>query len=195
MNPSVKTFKDLPCYVIWGIWLNRNQVVFEDKGGYPSLVAHKVRAAFREKKKEAPRKVVMPLRAPSFNLSVAWGYFDGACQGVPGSCGAGIVLYLTFDHFFHLKFKVGLGTNNRGELIALWVLLNFAQDKGIRNIQVFGDSKLVVDWFKGRAQLVILALLPWQHRIRELQEAYDFVTIEHVYWNSIIRLMHFPRRQ
>jgi hypothetical protein len=28
---------------------------------------------------------------------------------------------------------------------------------------------------------IILDLLPWKHKIRELQEAYDFVTMEHVY--------------
>jgi hypothetical protein len=63
------------------------------------------------------------------------------------------------------------------------VLLNFAQNKGIRNVQAFGDSKLVLDWFKGREQLVILASLSLQHKIRQLQEAFDFVTIEHFYWD------------
>jgi ribonuclease HI len=75
------------------------------------------------------------------------------------------VLHLTSDHFFHLKLGVGIGTNNQAKLIALWVLLNFAQDKGIRLLQVVGDSKLVVDWFKGRAHLDIIDLLPWQCRI------------------------------
>jgi hypothetical protein len=27
-NPFLKQFKELPCYVIWGIWLHRNQVLF-----------------------------------------------------------------------------------------------------------------------------------------------------------------------
>jgi ribonuclease HI len=91
------------------------------------------------------------------------------------------VLHLTSQHFFHLKLGARIGTNNWAELIALWMLLNFARDKGIRLLQVVGDSKLVVDCFKGRAHLNIIALLPWQRRIRELQETFESISIEHVY--------------
>jgi ribonuclease HI len=36
------------------------------------------------------------------------------------------------------------------ELIALWTLLETTKKKDIRKLQVMGDSKLVIDWAKGK---------------------------------------------
>jgi ribonuclease HI len=40
--------------------------------------------------------------------SFAWGFFDGACQGTPGKCGAGVVLHFSSLHFFSLKYGAAL---------------------------------------------------------------------------------------
>lgn len=73
-----------------------------------------------------------------------------------------MVLHLSSDHYVLLKLGAGLGTNTRVELIALWILLNFARNKGIHHLQVVGNYKVVIDWFKGKAQFDSLPLSSWQ---------------------------------
>jgi hypothetical protein len=47
-------------------------------------------------------------------------------------------------------------------------LIKIFKDKGIRDIQIVGDSKVIVDWFLGKARLEVLVLEQWQSRVREL---------------------------
>jgi len=92
-----------------------------------------------------------------------------------------MVLYLSPNHFFLLKLGVGLGSNTQAELMALYALLYFGRDKGIQRLQVVGDSKVIVDCFQGKAHLDSLILTAWQCKIRDLQESYHSVSIEHIY--------------
>jgi ribonuclease HI len=45
-----------------------------------------------------------------------WGFFDGACQGIPGTCGVRAIIYLDNANYFLLKYGTGLDTNNKAKL-------------------------------------------------------------------------------
>jgi len=83
----------------------------------------------------------------------AWVFFDGASQGEPAVGGAGGILHLLDTHFF--KFAAGLGrsTNNKAEIFVVFLVMRCAISRGILKLQVFGDSKLVVDWLAQRRAL------------------------------------------
>jgi ribonuclease HI len=85
---------------------------------------------------------------PDFNILTLWGFFDGASQGHPAEGGAGVVFYLNQTHCFHLKYAVGRESNNKEDIVALWVLLSLANRMGYQRLQGMGDSKLVIDWTK-----------------------------------------------
>jgi ribonuclease HI len=68
---------------------------------------------------------------------------------LPAVCGAGAILFFNNAHYVTLKFGAGLGSNNRDELYALWILLKVAAGKNVRR-QVLGDSKMVIDWSKSK---------------------------------------------
>ena len=55
-------------------------------------------------------------------------------------------------------YGAGEGTNNRAETYAMWMLLKATVEKGIRTLQVLGDSKLLIDWENGRSQISNLNL-------------------------------------
>ena len=57
----------------------------------------------------------------------------------------GPILYLDNANYFLLKYGVGLGTNNRADLYALWILLKVAVGSEVKRLQGFGDSKLLMD--------------------------------------------------
>ena len=86
-------------------------------------------------------------------------FFNGACQGTPGSCGSRAVLWFDTSHYFFLKFTAGQGTNNHAEFYTLWILLKTAGEKELKQLQVFGDSKLLIDWANQCHGILNLGLL------------------------------------
>lgn len=70
-----------------------------------------------------------------------WGLFDGACQGIQGTCHIAGVLYSSDGHFVKYKTALGPGTNNWAEINSLLVLLRLATERDIQNIQIHGDSQ------------------------------------------------------
>jgi len=73
------------------------------------------------------------------------GFFDGASAGNPGKMGTGWVIFDEFDQILIEGFDyIGVGTNNEAEYQALISLLEFAVKNKIQNLDIFGDSKLVI---------------------------------------------------
>ena len=129
---SLKSFSSLPNIVSWGIWIYKNRNIFEDKVVTPQLVAtSSVAIANHFVAVPSPSHVRLSPQE-SIDKSCPWGFFDGATQGDPSLCGAGVVLYLKEGHFFHSRWGLGEGTNNKAELLALYMLLLVAHEKGIQ---------------------------------------------------------------
>lgn len=67
-------------------------------------------------------------------------YTDGACSGNPGPCGLGVV-YRDGDQATHISEFLGEGTNNIGELTAIFRALQQVPSEDVeRNIFVHTDS-------------------------------------------------------
>lgn len=107
------------------------------------------------------------------------GLFDGAAND--GQCGVGVVLKTTSSHCYRGHLKVGLGTNIKTELLALWGLLNMSLHCGIISLFIFGDSKVIVDWFNGEANLNVLILQDWKNRILSLRPSFSFIKALHIH--------------
>jgi ribonuclease HI/exonuclease III len=72
-------------------------------------------------------------------------FFDGASKGNPGNAGAGGVIYSS-DGILRDCFCWGLGqkTNNQAEILGLLRACLIAREKGDKDLQVFGDSELLI---------------------------------------------------
>ena len=75
-----------------------------------------------------------------------WAFFDGASQGDPPLGGDGAVIFFSTTEKKKIKYAMGQASNNKAELSALWATLRVAQNSQIQEIQIFGDSKVVIDW-------------------------------------------------
>lgn len=84
---------------------------------------------------------------PSIDYEVPVGFFDRALKNT--SCGAGMLLYIKSDHKILLKMGVATESNTKSELLSLWALLRFVLLRGLIRIQIYGDSKAIIDWFSG----------------------------------------------
>jgi ribonuclease HI len=109
-----------------------------------------------------------------------WGYFDGASQGHPPSIGVGVVLFLNQNHYINIRYAPGGGSNNKDELIALWTLLETTKQKDIRKLQVMGDSKLVIDWEKGKLSIQNINLANITRDIRLSFQSFEWISFQHV---------------
>lgn len=91
--------------------------------------------------------------------SVAWGFFDGACQGLDRSCSVDFILHLSKLHFNLLKTAV---------------------NRNISDLQVFGDSKLVNDWMKREAEVTNLGLHFITLQLLELSALFSSIRFIHI---------------
>lgn len=88
-------------------------------------------------------------------------FFDGsAAPSNPGHCTAGAVLIMDDDKKHEYTQFMGSGTNNSAEFGGLILGLNKAIQKGVKEIEIYGDSDLVVkcangDWNTKQAHLFL----------------------------------------
>ena len=164
---------------LWYIWKARNLCCFDDKVLSPYQVSSFCLGcikSFPQDKTIRIRQVVVEV----VDKTLPWGYFDGSTSGDPKICGAGGVLFISEDHSFTFKAGLGFGTNNFAELIGLKLLLTLSLHHNYKQLQIFGDSELVINWASGkyRIQNILLEqILLEVHRLADLFENVHFMHI------------------
>jgi ribonuclease HI len=111
-------------------------------------------------------------------------YSDGAARGNPGPSGAGAVLVDSSGNVVDRLGKyLGIQTNNYAEYMGLLLGLKRARELGIREVEVFADSELMIRQLGGRYQVRSPSLRPlYEQALRLLN---DF---------SRVKLVHVPRK-
>lgn len=106
---------------------------------------------------------------------------DGGARGNPGPAGIGVVLEAPGGEVVAEVAKgIGHATNNVAEYQALLEGLALAAQRGVRSLDVFSDSLLMVEQMKGRYKVKNPGLKPLFDRARELMRAFDRVTFHAV---------------
>jgi ribonuclease HI len=93
---------------------------------------------------------------------------------------SGVVLFISHSHYIHIRYSPGGGTNNRAELIALWTLLETAKEKNMTKLQVFGDSKLVIDWERGQNNIQNPRLASILRDIKLTFRNFEWLSFQHI---------------
>ncbi|XP_004295240.1 PREDICTED: uncharacterized protein LOC101311949 [Fragaria vesca subsp. vesca] len=106
-------------------------------------------------------------------------YFDGSRTDT--AAGAGIAIANPagdrFSYSFQLDFKC---TNNQAEYEALIIGLEILLDLGVREVQIFGDSLLVVNQLVEKFKCLSSSIEPYLHMTFEVLDRFDGVYIEHI---------------
>jgi hypothetical protein len=63
---------------------------------------------FRSEPKANKRRMLV---MPELMEGLMWGFYDGTSYGHPPRCGVGVVLHITKDHFFIVRYTPGYGSN------------------------------------------------------------------------------------
>ena len=110
-------------------------------------------------------------------------YFDGASRSNPGEASYGGVIYENKDEKLVYGKYVGVRTNNEVEYMGLLNGLKEAVKMNIKNMNVFGDSKLVIEQVKGNWKVKSDKLRPYYDEIKQLlsKNPFENIEFEHVY--------------
>ena len=80
---------------------------------------------------------------------IATVFFDGSARPNPGEMGIGAVIKCCGKEV-EISKKMGYGTNNIAEYLALIEALKAARKIGARSVKVYGDSSIVIEQVNGR---------------------------------------------
>jgi ribonuclease HI len=108
--------------------------------------------------------------------------FDGGCRNNPNgpASSAAIVRDLEGRTLRHVGSAIGIASNNVAEWTGLFLGLQAAQELGATEVRAFGDSKLVVEQFKGNYAIKGEKLREIAMEVSQIARAFASVTIEHV---------------
>jgi ribonuclease HI len=107
-------------------------------------------------------------------------YFDGAARGNPGPAGVGYVVVTGDGIVAEGGKRLGRLTNNQAEYEALITALEVAVDFGFSEVQLRGDSELVVKQVRGEWNTNDPQLRERRVRVHELLGSFPDWSIEHV---------------
>jgi len=113
-------------------------------------------------------------------------YFDGACVPVNPGGDMGLGFWIeedgkqiySFSKFIDHKTFPTKTSNNIAEYLALKEGLEYCISNGITELQVFGDSKLVIEQMKGNWKMKKGLYLPFAEATKELVGEYTKIDFE-----------------
>ena len=118
--------------------------------------------------------------SPDDNITYV-GQFDGSAKPNPGimKIGGHIKIKGTSETLYSFSIGLDEGTNNRAEYLALIELLEIAIRKGIKRMEIYGDSNLAVqqvnDKWKANKDMT-----PFRDRVKLLLGYFDYWSLAHV---------------
>jgi len=95
-------------------------------------------------------------------------FFDGGCRGNPGPMAIGAVLLENGKKVKEISKNIGTGTNNIAEWKALIEGLKLAIAHDCQELEVRGDSQLIIRQISGRYQVKSDNLIPLFNEARKL---------------------------
>lgn len=107
--------------------------------------------------------------------------FDGCSKGNPGPAGIGAVISkLGSEEWCGCQF-IGNRTNNQSEYSALILGLKEALSRNIKQLQVYGDSLLVINQVTGQFKVKNVLLQDLYKEAMSLIAKFDYIVFNHVY--------------
>jgi hypothetical protein len=177
----------LSTYTSWFIWQEMNIMIFENQHPTIQRVVYQVIAAMKDHI-EKPMNVVRKLGRTCHSMGGLTGWFDGAVMSSSQNNGVGGIIKLNEQCSYKWLLNCGQGKNTREKLLGSWALLTLASQLSILTIHVHGDSKVIIDWLRGKGRLQVVTLDYWKHRLRGLIDLFHSISFAHVYreYNEVV---------
>jgi ribonuclease HI len=93
----------------------------------------------------------------------------------------GGILYLSSSHYVSFKARIEHQSNNLCELIALKLFLQLTQEHNISQLQIFGDSLLVIKWLQKETSIINFTLLLLYDDIQTHMTTFSHISLSHIF--------------
>ena len=108
-------------------------------------------------------------------------FCDGASRSNPGEAAIGVSIESDGKEIHTISKAIGIASNNEAEYLALDSALEYCLKNDFMNLEIFLDSKLVVEQVNGNFKVKSNNLKPLRDKILEHIERFEFVSINHIY--------------
>ena len=108
-------------------------------------------------------------------------FCDGASRSNPGEAAIGVSIQIDGKEIHTISKAIGVASNNEAEYLALESALEYCIKNNFMNLEIFLDSKLVVEQVNGNFKVKSNNLKPLRDKILEHIKKLEFVNISHVY--------------
>jgi len=108
-------------------------------------------------------------------------YCDGASRSNPGDASIGVSISLDGKEIHTISREIGIATNNEAEYQALLDGLNYCIENSINEVDVFLDSKLVVEQVNKNFKVKAQNLKEFNTRVENLIKEFKYIEFNHVY--------------
>jgi ribonuclease HI len=107
-------------------------------------------------------------------------YIDGAARGNPGPAAYAVILTRPGQPVVEEANTIGTATNNVAEYTALIEGLELAAELGVKKLDIFSDSELLVKQMNGEYRVKNPDLLELYQEAKRLAAGFEKVTLKHV---------------
>jgi ribonuclease HI len=170
----------LAVYVSWYIWLERNKTLFEDTSPSHRAVCYRILSTFHWQ-----QSLNKPILYNTVDFSLPPGhsvaFFDGAASATGLCCGAGGIFKTHPERTTSWYLCCGRGTNSKAELLGLWATLLLASKWSLDHLQVFGDSKVIIDWINRKCALRSSHVEGWKLKTQLLASSFSDISFCHLH--------------
>lgn len=107
-------------------------------------------------------------------------YTDGGARGNPGPAAIGVIIKMGDGEIKKYSKKIGKTTNNEAEYKAVIFALEKAKALGLKKIDVFLDSELVVNQLNHKFKVKNLEMQSFFVKVWNLMLSFKKVTFNHI---------------
>ena len=108
-------------------------------------------------------------------------FCDGASRSNPGDASIGVSISLDGKEIHTISREIGIATNNEAEYQALIDGLNYCIENSINEVDVFLDSKLVIEQVKKNYKVKAHNLKEYNSQVENIIKEFKYIEFKHVY--------------
>ena len=108
-------------------------------------------------------------------------FCDGASRSNPGEAAIGVSIQENDDEIHTISEAIGIASNNVAEYKSLIFALEYSLEKNYLNLEIFLDSKLVVEQVNGNFKVKSNNLKKLNSEALNLINRFDSISIKHIY--------------
>jgi len=167
-------------FSLWYIWKWRNHFIFQERKDpfnfvfdniVSSIESIPVKTSLEHKSKQAD--------FPTEQMPIPRAFFDRACHD--DICGCGVYIIMENNLQYQIHWNGGLGSTIKAEAMALTSLLSMCHFLNIQSLQIYGDSKVIIEHVTEKHHIKNQFLDSWMNRIMILWKGMEGYSIHHIY--------------